>query len=204
MIAYAESNFVLEVALGQEQAADAQAIIELAENSVIELGLPSFSIAEPFGTIERRGRDRGRLYRGLGEQLREMSRSLPHQEAVNLLQPLLASLVGVKSTEEGLILQTIARLLKCCRIIHLDSDIFARVLELRTSTDLSFSDLVILSTVLHDLESRPLHEQKWFISRNWRHFRDSSVIAELHRFGCRYCESFQEGLTEILAARKES
>lgn len=56
MIVYVESNFVLELALGQEQAAFADAILNAAEAKKIELAFPSFALSDPFATVmHRRG-----------------------------------------------------------------------------------------------------------------------------------------------------
>lgn len=48
MIVYVESNFVLELALGQEQSASAEAILALAEAKKIELVVLGFALSEPF------------------------------------------------------------------------------------------------------------------------------------------------------------
>src|SRR5881394_3448686 len=46
LIAYIESNFVLELALEQEEAPAAQKILELAEKGRIELAFPTFALSE--------------------------------------------------------------------------------------------------------------------------------------------------------------
>lgn len=43
MIVYVESNFILEIALEQNQAIAAEAILALAENGSITLALPAFT-----------------------------------------------------------------------------------------------------------------------------------------------------------------
>ena len=48
MIVYVESNFVLEVALGQEESPSAESILVLAESSKIELVFPGFSLKETY------------------------------------------------------------------------------------------------------------------------------------------------------------
>ena len=56
MIVYVESNFVLELALLQEEHDSCDAIIMLAETRDIELVVPAFSLAEPYEALVRRSR----------------------------------------------------------------------------------------------------------------------------------------------------
>ena len=53
MTVFVESNFVLEIALGQEQAAAAEAILQLAEHGTLNLRIPAFALSEPFSTVGR-------------------------------------------------------------------------------------------------------------------------------------------------------
>lgn len=66
MIVYVETNFVLEVALGQEQAEAAAEILNRAEGGEIELAIPYLSLVEPFSTVTKRHRDRKHLSSALG------------------------------------------------------------------------------------------------------------------------------------------
>lgn len=56
MIIYVESNFILELVLAQEESTSAEQILDLAEKNLIKLVLPSFSMMEPFWTIQGRGK----------------------------------------------------------------------------------------------------------------------------------------------------
>jgi predicted nucleic acid-binding protein len=78
MTVYVESNFVLEIALGQEQASAAEAILDRAEGGEVKLALPAFSLSEPFAAVRRRANDTQRLGNELRHQLNELGRSGPH------------------------------------------------------------------------------------------------------------------------------
>jgi len=47
MIVYVESNFILEMVLGQKYASAIESILQLAERGKIELTFPSFALCEP-------------------------------------------------------------------------------------------------------------------------------------------------------------
>ena len=108
MIAYVESNFILEIALGQEQSQFAQGLVQLAERGDIEIAFPSFALSEPFSTISQRGRARRQLYSSLTNQLNDLARSLPHQSDVTCLRPLLPALTSVGIREAALLAETVA------------------------------------------------------------------------------------------------
>lgn len=48
---YVESNFVLEIALGQEELTAAERLLVAAEQGAIELALPVFALSEPFARV---------------------------------------------------------------------------------------------------------------------------------------------------------
>ena len=54
MIVYVETNFVVEVALEQEEHGEASASIALAEKGDVELAFPNFILAEILRTTEER------------------------------------------------------------------------------------------------------------------------------------------------------
>ena len=56
MTVYVESNFVLELALQQEQCDSCLKIIDLATDQRITLAIPAFSLAEPHQTIRDKAR----------------------------------------------------------------------------------------------------------------------------------------------------
>lgn len=61
MRVYAESNFVLEIVLTQEQHAACKDFVTLADRHEVELVLPAFSLFEPYTTLERRRQERHKL-----------------------------------------------------------------------------------------------------------------------------------------------
>ncbi len=58
MDVYVESNFVLELALLQEQYKSCQELLDLAESKKIRLIVPAFSLAEPYETLIRNNKKR--------------------------------------------------------------------------------------------------------------------------------------------------
>ena len=58
MNVYVESNFVLELALLQEQSASGEAILRLGEEHRVHLVVPAYALVEPYETLARRHKQR--------------------------------------------------------------------------------------------------------------------------------------------------
>jgi hypothetical protein len=80
MTAYVESNFVLELALQQEECEACSAIVELASRGRLVLVVPAFSLAEPHVAIAGKEKARNQLRRTLDAQVRDLARSRPHHK----------------------------------------------------------------------------------------------------------------------------
>ena len=78
MIVLAESNFVLELALRQEQFEHAERILRLAEKKDLRLVVPACSLMEPYQTLVRRQRERKELSRRLQDEIKLLERSALH------------------------------------------------------------------------------------------------------------------------------
>jgi len=81
VIVYIESNFVLELALVQEDSTSCEAILQLAETGAIMLAVPAFSLGEPYETLVRRHRERRLLAGALAGEMTQLRRSTAYKEA---------------------------------------------------------------------------------------------------------------------------
>jgi len=192
VIVYVESNFILEVALGQEQSSDAEWILTLAEQRRIELVFPGFALSEPFSTITHRGRERKRLCSSLTEHLRQLQRSQPHQDVVKNLLFAPIVLGEIERKEIDLLESTTKRVLFAGTVVELTVVTFDRAVRYERQYGLSPQDSIILSAVMNDLEARARPSSKYFISRNWKDFGDPGILAELKAQNCNYLEGFAE------------
>ena len=75
MNVYVESNFVLELALIQEQYAGCEEILRLCEAGRIRLVIPAYSLAEPYETLTRHHKQRRRMKQELDAVFRQLSRT---------------------------------------------------------------------------------------------------------------------------------
>jgi predicted nucleic acid-binding protein len=192
-----QSNFVLEIALGQEESVEAERIIAHAESGRIELAMPSIALTEPISTITGRNRNRARLASSIQEQTRELERSLPHQDVAATFAPLGALLASVGDAELALLESTIERLLRVVTIIPLDADVVRQARMFRIRHELALEDAIIYAAVVRHLSANPRRERHIFGSRNWKDFGRRQFVSELHALDCDFVRGFGEAASRI-------
>ncbi len=200
MIAYVESNFILEVALEQEQSSAVCSILSLAENNLIELAYPSFVLSEPFERIMRARRERNTIHKSLEKVLSDLQRSEPHKQIMLDLKPVINVLRIAHERQISLLYANFGRLVRVGRCIHIDESIFGDASIYQNSLDFSPQDSIIYSAMVADLKKQPEQKIKCFLSRDRKAFGNDdyrSIKVELEKHNCRYIGSFTQGLSFI-------
>ena len=199
MNVYVESNFVLEMALEQEQCESCEQLVKIASTGSIRLVIPAFSLAEPHIALMRKGNERSRLSGDLQKHLSELGRSRPYREAPGDFSELVAVLIKSAERERSGLKGAIERMLKTAEVIPLDADMFYRANSVRFALDMSAQDSIILASVIHHLEeTKPL--ESCFLNRNTKDFDNPDVRDDiLGEFGCKFFARFDDGLRYIEA-----
>ena len=187
-----ESNFVLEIALGQEELASAEVLLAAAERGALRLALPSFALCEPVIRVMRATRDRQAMLRQFNAQVVQLARSSPHQTEVSELQNIPTLFSNVNQREEDRLHATVGRLLSAARLIELDRARFQHAIEIRRHFGLAIEDAIMLAVVLADLEQFKSPMRHLFANRNQNDFNIPGIVAELQRRGCEVVWSFEE------------
>jgi predicted nucleic acid-binding protein len=189
-VVYVESNFPLEIALGQEQAGAAEEMLEMAESRVLEISIPTFAISEPFSTLAYRRIDRRRIADPLQSQINLLRRSHMHQEVASLVDSAGRALLEVERLETRNLASVMLRIVEGCTILPLTRVVYERAMRFVATYDLSAQDAIVYATIIADLETRDVGEAKCFASRDKAAFIDPGISTELEAFGCRYVGRF--------------
>lgn len=192
MNVYVESNFVLELALLQEQHAACEEILEMCAAREISLVLPAYSLMEPYGTVMRRQGDRKRVKAAVDGELRQLARTAVYTERLQDLER--ATRLLLDSAEEDLErLESVrSRLLECAEIVPLDQAILARAPEHQARHSLSAPDAVVYASVLSHLE-RSSMPASCFLNRD-AGFSGSAIAEDLRARSCKFLRGFDQGL----------
>lgn len=199
MNVYVESNFVLELALEQEQCESCEQLIKLASTGSIRLVIPAFSLAEPHIALMRKSSDRSRLSAELQKHLSELARSKPYREAPGNFSELVAVLVRSAEREREGLERAIETILKTAVVIPLDSEMLYRGSGIQVGLDMSAQDSIVLASIVaHLVETKP--PESCFLNRNTKDFDDPIVREMLADLGCKFFARFDHGLRYIEAS----
>jgi predicted nucleic acid-binding protein len=196
MNVYVETNFILELALVQEQHERCERLIELCESRRATLVLPSFCIAESYETLVRRAKRRTQMANDLAVELRQLGRSKPYKDEIDALENIVGLLVRSIEEEDRRLIGVLERVSRIADVIPLGADMISRAAAYRAANKLSPQDSIVCSSVLHHLTSANAGES-CFINRNRRDFDDPDIEESLAKQGCKMLFSFTSGCNYI-------
>ena len=198
MIVYVEANFVLEIALEQEQREAAEAIVALAERGKIHLVFPNFILSEAFERLTRERRERNALYDLLGKALKSLQRSEPHKNIVHNSASLTKTLREAHHRQFERLHSTFERLFDAGECINANAVCFRDASSYQDRLALEAQDSIIYATIVSDLLAHSREEKKCFLSRDRKAFDNKAKLkAELETYNCRYIGSFRQCLDYI-------
>lgn len=197
MTIYVESNFILEIALGQKESRYAMELLSKAENGDITLVFPAFALSEPFATVTQRDRRRKAVIRSMTGLFEDLERSDPHRHIAESMNPVIHELRNVYQNEVSRLESTVNRLLHIGRSIELDSASYQAALENESRYGLSPQDSIIYASIVRDLSVSVRTDRSCFMSRNKKDFGDPEIRAELASYNCQYEESYETGVSLV-------
>lgn len=203
MIVLAESNFVLELALQQEQFEHARKILELAEEKHLQLFVPACSLLEPYQTLTRRQRERKEFSRRLQGEIKLLERSELHDGMAATSQHVANALDAGTDIERESLEKTIERLSRICTVPVLSVDIVKLGQAMQLTYGLEPQDAIVLAsidTALEGLGASP----KVFVNKNSKDFARPLVENQLEKRGCRLVTSFSSACQFIDNVLKKS
>lgn len=198
MILYVETNFILEIALLQEEAGDCDRIVHLCEQGKVELVIPAFSMVEPYETLTRRHKRRIQLHKELLAEFGQLARTQSYHEQREAMTEVTSLMVRSADDEKERLDRTLQRLFNLSHVIPLDSKILSSASTCRASQGLSPQDPIVYASVLDHVQVRS-REQSCFITRNTHDFGDPDIIETLSKHNCRLLFSFRDGFRYISA-----
>lgn len=196
MNVYVETNFVLELALVQEQQASCEGILQLNEARSVELMIPAYSLVEPYETLIRRHRQRKQMKADLDAEIGQLTRTATYSERLSGFQDLTALLIDSADEEAKRLEEVRRRLLATCDVIPLDTDCLNAAARYQEKHDLSPQDAMVYASVIGHLANSASGES-CFLNRNSKDFDDPDIVEELVSHGCKLIPRFDDGLEHV-------
>jgi hypothetical protein len=189
---YVETNFVLELALLQEEHESCDGILSLCESGRSALILPAYSLVEPYATLMGYFKRRTRLSNDLAAEVKQLARSKPYREQVSISENVMALLIRSQEEEQTRLGETLSRLLKMAELIPLTPEILSAAIRHRADHGVSPQDSIVYASVLDHLQRSP-PGQKCFLNRNSKDFGDSDMVKTLAAHECKMLFNFDDG-----------
>ncbi|MBI2394373.1 MAG: hypothetical protein HYV09_32685 [Deltaproteobacteria bacterium] len=195
MNVYVESNFLLELALEQEDREHCSVILEHARTGRVRLLVPAYALLEPYETLTRRVREWERLGREVQAEFGQLRRNAQLAADVDALKELTVRAVKLaRDSHEA----ARSLLLSAATVLPISAETLQKAEALRVSLGMELPDAVMLASVLLDLDRAG--GDSLFVNKNTKDFADPSVQTELRQRRCRYIGSFGAAVAAIRAA----
>lgn len=201
MNVYVESNFVLELALLQEQHESCQELLDLAQVKQITLIVPAFSLAEPYETLIRNNKKRQKLSQDLKKELSQLSRSLPYQEQIRTFEDTTAFLISSQEEQKRRLDALIEKILEVCKIIPLTAEILTEAIKYQSEYNLEPQDSIVYASVLDHIKKSD-ERQRCFLNRNSKDFDDPDIKESLNSYDCLMLFRFDNGISYVKSKLK--
>jgi hypothetical protein len=196
MNVYVETNFVVELALKQEQWASCQEIVGMAQAGRCQLVIPALALIESKSAILAKRKPIKPLIEELKSHLKELARGEPNKHFRESLQPLLASLTAATEQEEiglGEVTDTVlakATVLPLTEYTIQLGRVYVDAFKLHQYPDA----MMLASVVLH---AQTEGKQGLFLNRNHKDFDTDEIKALLAQHNCGFCRNFGDGVPLI-------
>lgn len=199
MIVYVESNFVLEMALDQEEAEAASAVIDLGSQGSVDLCIPAFSLIEPFWALAGQHRRRQESLTLLQREGLALARSQQWADLQRSIGRVVGEMRTVEYATQSALEQTIHRLLAVATVLPLNEPVIGAAMRVNVQTDLTMLDAVVLGTIGEHLTHYAPGTARCFISKDRKDFGDPLITEYLRDRGCDYVPTIEHGLGWIRA-----
>ena len=192
MNVYVESNFVLELALAQEQSESCGEILSLCEARRIRLVVPAYSLAEPYETLARHQKNRKKLKEEFDFELDQIARSTTFQERLLGFRDLTALLINVADESAKQLEAVRSRMISAACVIPLDSSVLASAAQYQKAHGFAAQDALVYSSVVSHLKQAG-GTGSCFLNKNSKDFDDQSIVEELGSYICKLLPRFDAG-----------
>jgi len=197
MRVYAETNFLVEVALAQEEAAICQEIVSLCEAGSVELIFPAFSMPEAYHALVGEQREREKFSGELDAQLKKFRRSATF-EAMPEFEAVQRYLVRNAQEESDRFQKSSNWIIANAKLIPLTLPVLELAREWQSRSGLELPDSVVLASVISDLQES--HDSdSCFVTRDQDLTSDPEIRDKLRSLRCEIKPTFAAGLSYIRA-----
>lgn len=203
MHVFLETNFVLELALRQQEYAFCARIRQQATTTPppYTLHIPQYAFSEAFQKLRPLKNERDQYAKYLLTQVEQHLREDDSDaEAMDAFKRTLATLLAERTrTQTQRLYALVAELMQQAPGPALTPASVLAAQELAAQHGLSVQDALLYACVLAGLRELPLAAPKLFVSRNKQDFGRPAILNELGQLNCEYLAGFQAAAGRLRA-----
>lgn len=200
---YIESNFLLELALEQEEFASCHKILQLCQEKKIELILPAYSLVEPYEKLIRTTKNRKIIYENLEQELHQLKRTASYENKIEkVINDIDNLLIKSQEKDKKSFINIQAKLLKFATIIPLNTEILIKIQteKIEELYNLSPQDAIVFSSVITHLTNNRQKKLAYFLNKNTKDFLQNLEIKEIFKYlKCKIIGKFKHGYDCIVS-----
>ncbi len=189
MIVLVETNFLLHIALQQEQAGAAESLLGRADSGEIQLCIPAVCLSEATSRVTYGRLERRRESERLNTLVKQLGQSTPHVAVSAALREVAKSVVETGTADVAAVWGVLDRCMKIALALPLDAAAWSHTQSARSQFNMEIGDAMVLGSIVSFLESaRPA--ESVFVSTDFEAFDAQDVKERLSALGCRYLKQF--------------
>ncbi len=196
-----ESNFLLELILGQKQASACETLLQAAEEGRLALHTPAFSFMEAVYKLRELGKSRDALQKSVFAELTAAERETTDKQLLKKLMPEFTTVLeGRDVRQQERLLAISRRLTSVAQTIELTESVWLRTAELADTTALTLPDAIVAASLLErveELASTAAGEPVLFASRDSRAFSQNDVKQLFQERGCNVILNFDNARAKL-------
>jgi len=202
MKVYVETNFLVEVALAQEECASCEEILSRSETSSTELIFPAFCVPEAYHALVGKRHERVRFLNHLDDQVVQLRRSATFKASAEFAA-VQRSLTTSTQDEEARFRSCVNRLIAAARLVPLTPEVLKLSRSWQNRSGLELPDSLVLASVVLDLQESQ-DDEACFVTRDKDLTEDPDIRNHLHSLRCELKHRFAAGLDYIRAHMSKS
>ena len=191
MIVYVESNFLLELSLMRAEKNDCEMLIRWAEQGLLTLALPSFSVTEVYEALIRRKKIRNKLQQDINRELGELARSQPYQTRIASVLRSTHVITQASEAEQLQLDQVLHTVLNSILLLPINAQIIQQAAFFRQQFDrLELQDSIVVASIWEHLQHTTAMP-RIFVSQDRGIAANPDIEALFEPLQCRLFSSFR-------------
>lgn len=193
-----ETNFLIELVFGQEQAIACETLLRAAESNSLTIHIPAFSLMEQVYRLAGANKKRLNMQAKVQQELIQAQRETTEKAGISSLERDFNTLLEIRSQQQQeRLLELSQRVSKVTQVVPLSTAVWVRAAELAEEVELTLPDCIVCASLLERVDDLGVVPPKLFVTRDKKAFRQPAVKQLFEDQGCEVLLSFEHVVQKL-------